>query len=97
MQKNKGNDAYKKKEFESAIEFYSKAIELNPEESIYLTNKAAVLIEMKRYDECLEICDKAIELNQGLLYDFKKMGKALARKASCLCAMGRLEDSKETY
>jgi stress-induced-phosphoprotein 1 len=41
-----GNAAYKKKEFEKAIEHYSKAMELDDEDISYLTNRAAVYLEM---------------------------------------------------
>lgn len=45
-EKEQGNAAYKKKEFEKAIEHYSKAMELDDEDISYLTNRAAVYLEM---------------------------------------------------
>ena len=39
-EKEKGNAAYKKKDFETAIKHYDKAIELNPTNMTYLNNKA---------------------------------------------------------
>lgn len=45
-EKEAGNAAYKKKEFETAIERYSKAIELDDEDISFLTNRAAVYLEM---------------------------------------------------
>lgn len=45
--KKKGNKAYKAKKFEEALEFYDKAIELEPLEMYYYTNKSAVLMSMK--------------------------------------------------
>lgn len=41
--KNKGNAAYKKKDYEEAINCYDKAIELNPKEMNFYGNKVAVL------------------------------------------------------
>lgn len=45
-EKEEGNIAYKKKDFESAIEHYTKAMELDDEDISYLTNRAAVYLEM---------------------------------------------------
>ena len=45
-EKELGNTAYKKKEFETAVGHYSKAIEMDEEEISYITNRAAVYLEM---------------------------------------------------
>jgi len=37
--KEAGNKAFAAKNFEEAIEFYSKAIELNPENHVYFSNR----------------------------------------------------------
>jgi stress-induced-phosphoprotein 1 len=46
QEKEYGNAAYKKKEFESAVQHYSRAIELDDEDISYITNRAAVYLEM---------------------------------------------------
>lgn len=45
-EKEAGNAAYKKKEFEKAIGHYTKAVELDDEDVSFLTNRAAVYLEM---------------------------------------------------
>jgi stress-induced-phosphoprotein 1 len=45
-EKNAGNAAYKKKDFDVAIQHYTKAIELDDEDISYITNRAAVYLEM---------------------------------------------------
>ena len=45
-EKEAGNAAYKKKDFETAIHHYSKALELDDEDISFLTNRAAVYLEM---------------------------------------------------
>ena len=45
-EKEAGNAAYKKKEFAAAIEHYSKAMELDPTDVTFVTNRAAVHLEM---------------------------------------------------
>ena len=74
--KIEGNNFYKKKEFDKAIEMYDKAISLKPTEVIYYSNKAAVYIEMKEYEKAHEVVDKAIEVMQETkLNDWAKRAK----------------------
>ena len=45
-EKEMGNAAYKKKDFENAIKHYSTAMEIDDEDISYITNRAAVHLEM---------------------------------------------------
>jgi stress-induced-phosphoprotein 1 len=45
-EKELGNQTYKKKQFQEAIEHYTKALELDDEDISFLTNRAAVHLEM---------------------------------------------------
>lgn len=74
-EKNKGNEAYKKKDFETAINFYTSAIQLNPNNIIYLNNRAASYLELGKYNQCIEDCNKAIELGRQIKADFKHIAK----------------------
>mmetsp|Transcript_2838 Transcript_2838/g.2662 ORF Transcript_2838/g.2662 Transcript_2838/m.2662 type:complete len:83 (+) Transcript_2838:1-249(+) len=53
--KTKGNDAFKNGQFQEAVDFYSKAIQNNPDNEFLFTNRAASLISLKRYSDAL--CD----------------------------------------
>ncbi|KAL3598941.1 hypothetical protein D5086_006859 [Populus alba] len=86
-EKELGNAAYKKKEFEKAIEHYTKATELDDEDISYLTNRAAVYLETGKYDECIKDCDKAVERGRELRSDFKMIARALTRKGTALVKM----------
>ena len=74
-EKEKGNAAYKKKDFETAHQHYDKAIELDPTNIVYYTNKSAVFFEQKRYDECIDICNKGIEIGRDNRADFSLIAK----------------------
>ncbi len=83
--KNKGNEAYKNKKFDEALNLYEEAIKLNPEEPLYYNNKAAAYIELKQYENALTEVLKAEQLFiNGKVKDYSKKAKILARKASIL-------------
>ncbi|KAF0931674.1 hypothetical protein E2562_005671 [Oryza meyeriana var. granulata] len=88
-EKEAGNAAYKKKDFETAIQHYTKAMELDDEDISYLTNRAAVYIEMGKYDECIKDCDKAVERGRELRADFKMISRALTRKGTALVKLAK--------
>jgi stress-induced-phosphoprotein 1 len=81
-EKEKGNEAYKKKDFETALNHYNKASELDPLNMTYYTNRAAVYYEQKRWDDCIKECDKAIEIGRENKADYKLIAKAYARMAN---------------
>ncbi|KAI4303228.1 hypothetical protein MLD38_038883 [Melastoma candidum] len=88
-EKEEGNAAYKKKDFEKAIECYSRAIELDDEDISFLTNRAAVYLEMGRCEDCIKDCDKAVERGRELRSDFKMIARALTRKGTALVKLAK--------
>ncbi|KAH1164184.1 hypothetical protein AAZX31_01G197400 [Glycine max] len=100
-EKEAGNAAYKKKDFDTAIQHYTKALELDDEDISYLTNRAAVYLEMGKYEECIKDCDKAVERGRELRSDFKMIARALTRKGNALVKMAKCskdyESAIETY
>ncbi|KAK7330721.1 hypothetical protein VNO77_24919 [Canavalia gladiata] len=88
-EKEAGNAAYKKKDFETAIGHYTKAMELDDEDISYLTNRAAVYLEMGKFDECMQDCDKAVGKGRELRSDFKMIARALTRKGTALVKMAK--------
>ncbi|PRQ18095.1 putative 43kDa postsynaptic protein [Rosa chinensis] len=83
-EKEAGNAAYKKKDFDTAIQHYTKAMEIDDEDISYLLNRAATYLEMGQYDECIEDCDKAVEKGREVRADFKMIAKALTRKGTAI-------------
>ncbi|OMO52383.1 Tetratricopeptide TPR-1 [Corchorus olitorius] len=94
-EKEAGNAAYKKKDFETAIQHYTKALELDDEDISYLTNRAAVYLEMGKYEECIKDCDKAVERGRELRSDFKMIARALTRKGTALVKMAKTSKDYE--
>ncbi|TIC03001.1 FAD dependent oxidoreductase [Wallemia mellicola] len=80
--KQQGNDAYKARKFDEAIQAYEKAWELDSTDISYLTNLSAVYFEKGDLDKCLEVCEKAVEEGRSLRADYKLVAKALGRIGS---------------
>lgn len=97
QEKNLGNEAYKKKNFEVALEHYNKAVELNPTEITFLLNIAAVYFEQKEYQKCIEQCEKAIELGRENRADFKLIAKAFTRIGHAYKKLNNWKQAKVYY
>lgn len=74
-EKEKGNAAYKKKDFAVALEHYDKAIELDPTNIVFRNNKAAVYFEQKDYDMCIKVCEEAVDIGRENRADYKLIAK----------------------
>lgn len=96
-EKQLGNDAYKQKKFEPALQHYNKAVELDPTEIIYLLNIAAVYFEQKEYDKCIAQCEKAIEIGRENRADFKLIAKAFTRIGHAYKKMENWKQAKVYY
>ncbi|CAL9029538.1 unnamed protein product [Prunus brigantina] len=88
-EKEAGNAAYKKKDFDTAIQHYTKAIELDDEDISYIMNRAATYLEMGQLEDCIKDCDKAVERGRELRADYKMISKALTRKGTALVKMAK--------
>jgi len=95
--KQQGNEAYKKKDFATALKHYGNAIELNPNEITYYLNTAAVHFEMRNYTECISTCNKAIDVGRENRADYKLIAKALARMGNAYRKSGDLKNAKMAY
>ena len=67
--KNKGNTALKAGKIQEAISHYTEAIELDPENHVFYSNRSAAYIQAKKFHEALDDAEKAIELKP----DFAKV------------------------
>ncbi|GAB1518568.1 hypothetical protein RhiTH_001630 [Rhizoctonia solani] len=81
--KERGNDQFRKGQYESAIESYSKAISMNPNEPSYLTNRAASYMALKKFSQALSDCQTAASLQSA-----NPVPKTLLRLARCHLALG---------
>jgi hypothetical protein len=87
--KAKGNSYFKEKNFEKSIKYYTKAINKNPNNSIYYSNRALVYNITKEYEKAIEDGKKANDLDE-------KNIKAYLTTAKSLFSLNKLKESYET-
>ncbi|CEG66626.1 hypothetical protein RMATCC62417_03171 [Rhizopus microsporus] len=96
-EKELGNQAYKKRDFETALAHYDKAYELDNTNITFLTNKAAVLFEQERYQDCIKVCEDAIERGRELRCDYKLIARALQRIGNAYAKLDDLDNAIKYY
>ncbi|XP_006461587.1 hypothetical protein AGABI2DRAFT_70494, partial [Agaricus bisporus var. bisporus H97] len=89
--KENGNEAFKAGKYQEAIDLYTEAIHLDPTEPLYLTNRAAAYMGLKRFRPALEDCQQAATLQQA-----SPQPKTLLRLARCQLMLGLLVAAAST-
>jgi len=95
--KLKGNELYKKKNFTEALEWYDKAIEIDPTNCTYISNKASVYMAKKDYDKAIETCMAAFKLANEQKADYKEKAKILTKTGKCYTKKGDYAKACEYY
>eukprot|EP01051_Picozoa_sp_SAG22_P009612 SAG22_NODE_812_length_7059_cov_12.792385_2_plen_460_part_00 len=87
----------KKAEIALALEHFTKAAEIDPENMAYLSNRAACFYEMKDYPAAIEESNKAIKLGKQVRGDFALMAKAYARIGNAHAAQKNFDEALAAY
>ncbi|NWU35016.1 SGTA protein, partial [Hylia prasina] len=72
--KTEGNDQMKAENFEAAVSFYGKAIELNPANAVYFCNRAAAYSKLGNYAGAVRDCERAIGIDPSYSKAYGRMG-----------------------
>jgi len=97
QEKAAGNEAYKNKNFERALEHYRKAIGMDGTNMMYRMNVAAVHFEQKNYQACIDECLTAIETGRENRADYKLIAKAYGRMGNAARKLGDNKTAKTYY
>ncbi|XP_048575960.1 uncharacterized protein LOC116603637 [Nematostella vectensis] len=81
--REKGNDAVKRGEFQEALDWYTKGIELTKTDHRLFSNRALCHLKINKPKEALADCESCLKLEEHF-------GKALQRKAWALHELSRL-------
>jgi DnaJ family protein C protein 7 len=88
--KTAGNDAFKAGKLQEAIDLYTAALAIDPENestnSKLYSNRATVLSKLGRYEEAVQDCDASLNLDPSFL-------KVLRKRAECHQKLERYEDA----
>ncbi|KAM7478972.1 hypothetical protein LguiA_027185 [Lonicera macranthoides] len=89
--KEKGNAAFKGKQYNKAVSFYTEAIKLNEANATYRSNRAAAYLELGCFQQAEEDCSKAISLDKKNVKAYMRRGTA---RESLLFYKEALQDFK---
>ncbi|EUB62876.1 Small glutamine-rich tetratricopeptide repeat-containing protein beta [Echinococcus granulosus] len=88
--KTQGNSFMVSEKFDEAIDCYSKAISLDPNNAIYYCNRAAAKSRLNKDSDCIADCEKALEIDPTYSKAYGRMGLAY-------CNMAKYEKAIEAY
>ncbi|PKU63505.1 outer envelope protein 64, chloroplastic [Dendrobium catenatum] len=88
--KEKGNNAYKEKQWQKAINLYTEAIKLNGKNATYYSNRAAAYLELGSYMQAEADCSTVINLD-------KKNVKAFLRRGTAREMLGYYKEAIEDF
>lgn len=101
--KTEGNEQMKTENFESAIAFYTKAIDVNPRNAVYFCNRAAAYSKIGNYAGAVRDCEEAITIDPSYSKAYGRMGLALSSLNKHAEAVGfyqralELDPDNDTY
>ncbi|MGB9856947.1 MAG: tetratricopeptide repeat protein [Dictyoglomaceae bacterium] len=83
-----GVDAYNRKDYKKAEEYFRKVISLDQKSSEGYNNLGAVLFAQEKYDDAISMFKKALEINRNYLQAYGNMAIALLK-------VGKKEEAKK--
>ncbi|CAH2095024.1 unnamed protein product [Euphydryas editha] len=88
--KNEGNELMKSERYREALEKYSRAIELDPQNSVFFCNRAAAHFKLGEHESAVADCMAALALQPNY-------GKAHGRLGIALTALNRHEEARAAF
>ncbi|KAG0563158.1 hypothetical protein M758_8G008300 [Ceratodon purpureus] len=90
LAKEKGNSAFKEKDFKKAIVYYSDAIRINRNNATYYNNRAMAYLQLALFAEAATDCTKALNID-------KKSVKAYLRRGTAREFVGNYKGANEDF
>jgi len=97
IMKEKGNEAYKNKECQVALENYNEAAKLDPHDATFLANKAAVYVELAKYEDAAACCRIALKLAHEYGCTRSLFAKLYSRLGNCEKGQKKWKDAIKLY
>jgi len=90
FEKERGNEFFKKGDYDKAIECYTTGIANDASNAVLLANRAMALLKQEKYGAAEADCDAALELDISYV-------KALMRRGTARMALKKLEEAKTDF
>ncbi|XP_031467476.1 small glutamine-rich tetratricopeptide repeat-containing protein beta [Phasianus colchicus] len=88
--KDEGNNHMKEENYGAAVDCYTRAIELDPNNAVYYCNRAAAQSKLSKYSEAIKDCERAIAIDP-------KYSKAYGRMGLALTSVNKYEEAITSY
>ncbi|KFQ93157.1 Small glutamine-rich tetratricopeptide repeat-containing protein beta, partial [Nipponia nippon] len=88
--KDEGNNHMKEENYGAAVDCYTRAIELDPNNAVYYCNRAAAQSKLNNYIEAIKDCESAIAIDP-------KYSKAYGRMGMALTSVNKYEEAVTSY
>ncbi|NXG15010.1 SGTB protein, partial [Grallaria varia] len=88
--KDEGNNHMKEENFGAAVDCYTRAIQLDPNNAVYYCNRAAAHSKLNNYREAIKDCESAIAIDP-------KYSKAYGRLGLALSSVNKYEEAVTSY
>jgi len=95
--RKKGDELFKAKEYQEALNKYLEAVSLNSEYYTGYVHLAKALLVQNRYDEAIEQCQKALDIKKMYVYAYRIKGDAYKLKAEMCLKSKNLAQYTEQY
>eukprot|EP00761_Pharyngomonas_kirbyi_P000966 gb/GECH01000967.1/.p1 GENE.gb/GECH01000967.1/~~gb/GECH01000967.1/.p1 ORF type:complete len:323 (+),score=54.23 gb/GECH01000967.1/:1-969(+) len=98
--KTKGNAAFKTKDYDSAIDYYTQGIKLDQDNYLLPLNRAACYLQIQDYEKALKDGQKTIQLCSKQKHSDqqqKHLAKAYMRVGDASKGLGKISDAKIQY
>ncbi|CAD5230826.1 unnamed protein product [Bursaphelenchus xylophilus] len=89
-EKTKGNEAFKKGDYPTAIKHYNEAIKRNPDNPVLYSNRAACYSKLMEFHRAVEDCEHCLKLDPKFI-------KGYLRKAAALVGLREFSRAQKTY
>ncbi|TNN56579.1 Serine/threonine-protein phosphatase 5 [Liparis tanakae] len=88
--KEKANNYFKEKDYDNAIKYYSEALEVNPTNAVYYSNRSLAYLRTECYGYALADATKALEIDKNYI-------KGYYRRATSNMALGKFKAALKDY
>ena len=95
--KTEGNQLYKKKQFEAALEKYNTILSIQPTNIPIRNNISAVYIEQGKYEECIAYCTESLEIARESHAGYEDVAKIYMRMGTAQVKLERYDEGIQSY